>query len=182
MEKTGLLHRVGLPGSRRRPADVLICANASFLTGLPGGDPPSNGRKVALDFAVINAMGQGHLDQTRRGPLTAAIEYSKQKAAYLNTRSQCEQEGIVFEPIVLELQGGIEPRAAAILHRIAECVAAVESTPLAKLKASMFQRIAVIVARSSALAIRRRLPSRTSAPQPCTERMIATARTLDQAP
>ena len=58
----------------------------------------------------------------------------------MNTQTQCSREGIVYKPIVLEVQGGIEPRAAAIVHRRAECVAAAEGTAVSEVKAAMLPR------------------------------------------
>ena len=43
--------RVGLPDNRRA---------VGFLQGLPGEDAPDGCSKVALDFAVINALGERH--------------------------------------------------------------------------------------------------------------------------
>ena len=113
-------------------------------------------QRIALDFAVINALGQQHRDQTLVAPLQAAVAYSDRKAAYQNTREQCEAEGVTFEPIVFEAQGGIEPRGAAILHRIVGAVAAAEGTDATRLKSEMLRRLAVIIARASARAIHRR--------------------------
>ena len=160
---------------------MLVCGQAGFLRGLPGGDPLTNGRRVALDFAVINALGQGHLAETRQGPLKAAIAYSDRKAMFQNTRAQCAQEGVVFEPIVFEAQGGIEPRAAAILHRIAECVATAEGGCMRRVKAQMFQRLSVIIARSGAAAIRRRAAAPTQHHYGAARSAVIAASTLEEA-
>ena len=160
LEKTGLLHHLGTPDVRRRPADVLICRRSGFLHDLPGGNALVRNGQVALDFAVINALGQGHLDRTLEGPLHAAIAYSQRKSSYKDTRAACAAENIAFEPIVFEAQGGVEPRGAAILHRIAEAVATVEGKDVVKIKSQMLQRLAVILARGCASAIRRRDVSR----------------------
>ena len=95
---------------------------------------------------MINALGQGHWDQTLRGPLEAAKAYSNQKKRHAQTEARCAQAGIVFEPIVFEIQGGVEPRAAALLHRIAESVAAAEGLDVAKTKSEFLQRLGVIIA------------------------------------
>ena len=136
------------------------------MKGLPGGRAAPSDRQVALDIAVINALGQQHRDETLQSPLRAAIGYSEHKALYQNTRQQCESESIVFEPLVFESQGGVEPRAAAILHRIAGAVAAAEGGNAARLKSEMLQRLAVAIARFSARAIhRRRAPRKKKRPQ-----------------
>ena len=170
-----------MPGDRRRPADVLICRQVGFLDGLPGEQVPSSCQKVALDFAVINAVGQGHCDRTAERPLGAAIAYSRRKTLYRNTGAQCAAEGIAFEPIVFEAQGGIEPRAAAILHRIAEKVATIEGADPARIKAQMLQRLAVIIARQNAAAILRRAgPSKVMIPR-VAQHALEEARSLQEA-
>ena len=69
---------------------------------------------------------------------------------------RCAEAGIAFEPIAFEFQGGLEPRAAAILHRIAAAVAAQEDADAAVIKKSMLERLALIIARRCSRAVRRR--------------------------
>ncbi len=123
LEQSGLLKEISLPDARRRPAEILVCQVTSFLQDLPGGTFPSGATNVALDFAVVNALGQSHHAETFSAPLKAAIAHSKRKCSHARTKERCEEAGIAFEPVVIEIQGGIEPRAAAILHRVAEMVA-----------------------------------------------------------
>ena len=163
LEKSGLLHDLELPGGRRRPADVLVCHRPALLHGLPGGPAAEGTTKVALDLAVINALGQGQHQLTFEGQLRAAIAYSKTKREHLRTHEKCAENGIAFEPLVFEAQGGVEPRAAAILHRIAESVATVEGRDTAACKREFLQCLAVIVARNSSRAIRRRAAMRPRA-------------------
>ena len=182
LEKGGLLDQVGVPGGRRRPADVLVCHRSGSLHGLPGGEVSARRGKVALDFAVINALGQGHHDETSQRPLQAAIKYSEHKASYLDTKLQCEQAGLSFEPMVFEAQGGVEPRAAAILHRIVDAVAAAELADAKALKSHLLQRLAAIIARGSANAVHRRRAPRTSASTRNAALQELSRSTLDEPP
>ena len=68
------------------------------------------------------------------GQLEAAKRYSQKKCDHQDTKRKCAEEGITFEPIVFTCQGGVDGRAAAILHRIAECVAAAEDKEVATIK------------------------------------------------
>jgi hypothetical protein len=163
LEKSGLLSELSLPGSRRRPADVLVCHRTGLFKGLPGGDSAVRSGKVALDFAIVNALGQGHFDDTAQKPLRAAVCYSMRKSLHLNTKALCEQAGISFEPMVFETQGGVEPRAAAILHRIAGAVAKVEAAELSTIKSQMLQNLAIIIARGAANMVNRRRAHRSAA-------------------
>ncbi len=156
LEKTGLLHDMELPDGRRRPADVLVCQHVGFLHGLPGAPAPPDASRVALDFAVINALGQNHHEETLDAPLTAAQNYNQRKRRHLRTGEKCAAAGIAFEPVVIEAQGGVEPRAAAIFHRIAEGVAVAEGRDAGECKRTLLQRIALIIARANARSVRRR--------------------------
>ena len=82
LEKGGLLSQLGLPGGQRRPVDVLVCHQTGFLAGLPGGDAGLRRGKVALDFAIINALGQGHYDETAQRPLQAAVTVLKRRPTW----------------------------------------------------------------------------------------------------
>ncbi len=157
LEQSGLLRNISLPDARRRPADVLVCQTTSFLQGLPGGAPPDDVTKVALDFAVVNALGQSHHAETFSAPLRAAIAYSERKCTHERTKTRCAEAGIAFEPVVFEIQGGVEPRAAAIIHRIAEMVAAAENLDPAVCKRNMLQSLALIITRWSSKMVRRRV-------------------------
>ena len=84
---------------------------------------------------------------------------------------------MAFEPMVFEMQGGVEPRCAAILHRIAAAVATVEDADLHMIKSAMLQRIAILIARGNARAIKRRDVSRSASFHPS----IASARLLSEA-
>ena len=102
---------------------------------------------MALHFAVGNALGQGHHGGTFAAPLTAAVSYGERKCTYGCTKERCAEARVAFDPIVFEIQGGIEPRASAILHRIAEGVAAAEDLDLVACKKALLDRLAPIFAR-----------------------------------
>ena len=112
------------------------------VTGSAWVATPSDAQKVALDFAVINALGQSHQHETFGGSLQAGVGYSKKKCSHNMTQARCAAAGVAFEPMVLEFQGGVEPRAAAILHRIAEAVAAEENADKGLIKKTMLERVA----------------------------------------
>ena len=62
-EAPSLLRGISVLDARRRPADVLVCSASCLARILPDG-ARALGRKVALDFAVINAVGRGHWIET----------------------------------------------------------------------------------------------------------------------
>ena len=72
LEASGVLLRTALPDGRRRPADVLVLSGAALSPTLPDGSRQVGSGKVALDFAIINALGQGHWHETVSSPALAA--------------------------------------------------------------------------------------------------------------
>jgi hypothetical protein len=139
---------------RRRPADVLIPvwpeARASTLPA---------GNRASLDFAVINAMGPGHVALTARSSGTAAAsEYAQKKMTFEDTAARCAQHGILLKPVVYTAQGAIDPSAGKTLEVIHRCVAAETGVPLPRVREDFAVRLAVLLVRSNARAARRRDP------------------------
>ena len=169
--KRGGLHPVleashllpGLDAARRRPADVLVQRPAPLLDRLPDGSMQSSHKPLALDFAVINALGPGHWDDTWRTPAGAAEAYSARKRQFHCTEQLCLQVGIQYRPIVLESHGGYSRAAASLLHRLADVVASAEGTDASVIRQRMFEQIAIAVARANARAIKRRRHCTTNA-------------------
>jgi hypothetical protein len=128
---------------------------AGFLQNLTGELAPRETGKVALDFGLTNALGRGHHRETLSGQTKAAATYSKRKCDHARTKERFAKAGITFEPIIFENQGGVEPRAAAILHRIAEAVAAVEGGAVDDCKRVMLERLALVIARRNSGFVRR---------------------------
>ena len=160
-EAAGLLANLPNPENRRRPADVLICSSAIFAGTLPDGSLERMPPRIALDFAVVNALGRGHWHETFGEPGGAAKGYVETKRRYRNTAQQCEDAGIRFQPMVFEAQGGMSKEIGAVLHKLAKAVAQAEGSDQQQCKQDLLQRIALALARHCASAIRRRraLPS-----------------------
>ena len=151
LEKAGLLEDDSIFVNLRRPADVLAEMGSA---GTPSGGAPWV--RTALDVKVINAMGQGHLEDTCVGGLVAAEAYREQQKQHLNTADLCAQRGISYEPLVFTAQGGMERHAEAILSRIAAGVAKNEDASAAEIKAEFMQEVSVSLMRSVAKAVLRR--------------------------
>ena len=162
-EASGLFSNLPNPQGRRRPADVLVCSGSAFAPTLPDGSRGIAPAKIAFDFAVINALGRGHWQETFNSIGSATQAYSEWKKTYRNTAVTCEDAGVLFQPIVLDMQGGLSAEARASIHTIAQCVAAAESCDASRIKAEMLDRIALIVSRSGAQAIMRRRLRRDTA-------------------
>jgi len=154
-EATGLLRGLSLTDGRRRPADVLVCSSNCLSRRTPDG-ARILGRKVALDFAVINAVGATHWRSTFDNPGGAELAYSVRKCNHLNTATKCLDVGLVFQPMVISAQGGMTSQMGAVLHGIAAAVATAEGTDVDAVRLDMFERISIAVVRANSRAIVRR--------------------------
>ena len=142
--------------SRRRPADVLCIPALALSRLLPDGSRAVRTEPVCFDFAVINALGQKHHAETASGPGRAAEAYDRRKRARQNTEQACLQAGFRFWPVVHEVQGATSKAADAAVRAIAGAVAAKEGREQAAVKKELLERVALVITRSSARAIRKR--------------------------
>jgi hypothetical protein len=138
----------------RRPADVLI--DDLLVDGAEGESRNRAASKTALDIKVINALGADHRDATIEGPVKALSLYRRKALATNNTERLCADQGITYEPLVFSVQGGIEPRAEAILSMIAKQVALEEGADAADIKSMILESIAFTLVRYGARAVSRR--------------------------
>ena len=109
LEKPGLLpprplqgstHENGSPAevhqsspSLRRPADVYV---PRWRSGPP----------AAWDFAVTSGMRLDAVIDSARDPEIALNRYEDFKCSHMDTKAQCDAQGITFVPMVLEAVGG----------------------------------------------------------------------------
>ena len=150
--------------NRRRPADVLCIPALALAQRLPDGSRAVRTEPVCFDFAVINALGRGHWADTAAAPGRAAERYDTSKRTHRDTERLCREAGYRFWPVVHEIQGGMAKAADAATRAISEAVAEREGRDTASVRQEFLSRIAVLVARCSARAIRKRaVRSRTVA-------------------
>ena len=95
----------------------------------------------------------------------SAFTSSIRKCRHGRTKQRCAGVGIAFEPVVFEIQGGIELRAAAILHRIAKAMSAKKTSTPSVCKKHLLEHLALIIARWSSKTIRRRVAKLASGGQ-----------------
>ena len=98
--------------------------------------------RIALDFAVVNALGRGLWRETVGEPGAASNGYAAKKRWYRNTAQQCKDAGIRFQPMVFEAQGGMTKETAAVLHVLSHAVSQAENADPCKCKNDLFQRVA----------------------------------------
>ena len=148
---------------RHRPADVLVIPALALARRLPDGSRAVRTEPVCFDFAVINALGQDHWRETAERPGSAADGYCARKRARRNTERLCEEAGFRFWPVVHEVQGGMSKAADAATRAIAEAVAEREQRDADKVRHELLARVAVVIARCSVRAIKKRNRRRETA-------------------
>ncbi|CAE7222298.1 icd2 [Symbiodinium natans] len=113
-------------------------------------------QRVALDFAVINALGSSHWQTSCREIGGAAAAYAQKKRRHLDTAAHCQAEGISFQPVVFTSQGTMTKEASSILRGIAEAISVAEGGCPAQLCEEIFERVAILIARANSRAVTRR--------------------------
>ena len=93
----------GLLDARRRPTDIFLRGATGLLPALPDGSRPAGPSALALDVAIINALGASHWDDTLRGAHDAVTAYAQRKRDHLGTASSCQQAGILYLPLVWDI-------------------------------------------------------------------------------
>ena len=151
-----VLEAPGLLNGQRRPADVLVRSATGLVPRLPDGAQPHNPPPLALDIAVVNALGDTHWDATRQAAGAACLAYAQRKRAHNRTAGLCEAAGVRYLPLVWEAQGGSTPETRAFVHRLCGAVAVVEGLDPGVVKSRFSDQVAVLLARASGRAIRRR--------------------------
>ncbi|CAK9092764.1 Pentatricopeptide repeat-containing protein [Durusdinium trenchii] len=73
----------GLLDGRRRPADIFLRGGVGLLPALPDGSRPVGLGALALDVAIIHALGPNHWNDTLRGAPDAATAYAQRMREHL---------------------------------------------------------------------------------------------------
>ena len=134
-----------LPGSDRRPADIL----------LPNW---AGGRDAALDVTVINPLQQQTVVQaadpdTQGYALTFAVDRKLRGAA-----EDCQRQGIVFLPLAFESLGGWHQTAVDEVKKIAVAQARQTGKAESKCVSHAVSRLSLLLMRGNAAILSNRFP------------------------
>ncbi len=88
---------VSAPDGSRRPADVLVLRSLAMARQLPNGSATVRAERVALDFAVVNALGQGHWADTLQKGGLAVETYHTRELQHLQTAAKCAAARLRFQ-------------------------------------------------------------------------------------
>ena len=133
-----------LPGSDRRPADVMI----------PGW---AAGRDAALDVTVVNPLQAGTLAGAAVTP-GHALEY-RYKAKMAESEEACNSQGITFLPVVLESLGGFHGVATREVKKLASALARHTGEEEGGTIRRCFVRLSVLLMKGNAAILSNRVPS-----------------------
>ena len=90
-------------------------------------------------------------------PQQCFLRYEDQKCAYLDTREQCQGEGITFIPMILESVGGTwGPQGAMVIAELAKASASASGESADHCAIIALQRLSVTLHRENARAVLRR--------------------------
>lgn len=101
-----------LPG-RRRPADIFARGAAGLVPRLPDGFRPHGLAPLALDVAVVNALGESHWYETRRRSGAASTGYAAHKRARNQTATAREGRAEETRAFLHRLCGLVAVKVAA---------------------------------------------------------------------
>ena len=144
LSEDGFKHDGPHDASGRRPADVYV---PRWYLGGP----------AALDFAVTSGLRADYVGRSASDGGAATRAYEDHKRSYLGTAAHCQEEGLIFLPMIMEAHGGswgLEARKA--WAQIAKAAAQVSGDEAAVIAERHLQRLAIILQRENARAILRR--------------------------
>ena len=165
-EAPQLLNDVLGSDDRYRPADVLCIPALTLARELPDGSRAVRTERVCFDFGNINGLGQGHWANTATVGGLAADSYDEQKRRRNQTEQRYREVGLQYRPVIHETQGGMSKGADAAMRAITQTVAANEHKSVSSVRSEMQSRIAVMLARCNAHAIRQRRSKAQGTAQP----------------
>ena len=136
----------------RRPADIW------FPRGEQGGPE-------AADFAVTSGLRPDMYRAVIDNPMVVFDQYEAFKRSYKETHQCCQDQGLLFSPMVLEAHGGgWSPAFRRLIDWIVRSSAAANSDSSSSTSLRIAQRISCSLQRENARAVLKRLVPRTSDP------------------
>jgi hypothetical protein len=140
----------------RRPADVFWS----------GGEPVGGAlgiRGVAWDFAITSGMRSDRIRNQGENVTAIYDMYEDFKRQHQQTAQQCQEQGIAFEPLVVEAHGG---GWSATLRKVVDNIAIRQGTVSADMhepaSLRIAQRLSICLQAENARAVLKRLPGTES--------------------
>jgi hypothetical protein len=162
-EKQGLLP--ARPQDESVQGDVLRSGLRPADVWLPSY---SDGKPCAVDFAVTSGLRSDCVRSAANDPSPIWEAYENFKRRHADTATRCSDQGMSFEPFVVEAHGGgFGVVARRICAHVAKVGAAKDGCEVEVQAASLFRSMSISVHRENARAVLRRLtPPSTGAAGP----------------
>ena len=135
--------RALLPGVAARPADVMVPHFAG-------------GRHLAINVTVVSSLQAALVEGAAREPGFALQHRHREK--WLKYGDACQAEGILFQPLCVEVLGGWG-QGEATIRQLGSCLARVGGHEEGLTTRHLFQRLAILLMRGNAQLILSRAPS-----------------------
>ena len=135
--------RALLPGVEHRPADILI----PLWEG---------GKDCAIDITVVSPFQQQAIQRAAEEPGYALkMRYDQKWRKY---GELCQSEGIVFEPLPVEMLGGWGKTAVLLLRKLGQALATASCQDEEEVRRHMFGKLSILLQKSNASLILNRIP------------------------
>ena len=96
------------------------------------------------------------MELTADSPTAAPDAYHDKVMEHQQTATRCAAQGVTYVPMVFTVQGGMAPKAEAVLHQLSERVAQHEAVTAAEAFKQIADDISVTLVRAGARATVRR--------------------------
>ena len=100
------------------------------------------GAPAALDFAVTSGLRRDVLERSAVDGTSATADYEDYKRSYLDTEVKCRENGITFNPMVCEADGGgWGPAAHKVWSELAKRKAFIEGKQIFTIAGHLLQSL-----------------------------------------
>ena len=134
-----------LPGVSSRPADVLL---PNF----------AGGRHLALDVMVLSSHQAALVDGAARDPGHALQQPHREKWLKYGEACHCQSEGILFQPLCVEVLGGWG-EGEAVVRRLGQSLARFGGLEEGQTISHLLKRLSILLMRGNSQLILSRCPS-----------------------
>ena len=139
--------RALLPGTDHRPADLLL-------------PHYQGGRHLAIDVCVVSSLQSAFVDGTAERPGHALQSRFNQK--WDKYGELCQSEGIIFQPLPIEVLGGFHQSGVELVRRLGQDLARASGQEDKVVVKHLFGRLSVLLQRGNSQLVLNRLPQPSS--------------------
>ena len=140
---SNLEERAPLPGVEQRPADVLL---PHF----------SGGKHCCVDVCVVSSLQNQLVDRAAaEAGFALQFRYGQKCDKY---GPACDSEGLVFQPLPIEVLGGWHEAGVGLVKRLGQALARSNGQEEDIVTKHLFQKLSVLLMRGNSQLVLNRLP------------------------